>query len=117
MEMKTIGRHIIAEFYGVSERLISRKEKVRKIIDEIVKEANLTKIGSVYKQFKPHGVTGIVLIAESHISVHTWPEYKMINIDIFTCGNPENADKAFKLFIKKFKPEKYRHHIIDRGLI
>ena len=115
--MKTIGRHIIAEFYGVAEELISKKDKVKNIIEEIVEKAELTKIGSVYKQFKPYGVTGIVLIAESHISVHTWPEYKLMNVDIFTCGSLEKADKAFQLFIEKFKPEKYRHHIIDRGLM
>jgi len=115
--MKTIGRHIIAEFYGVAEELISKKDKVQNIIEEIVEKAELTKIGSVYKQFKPYGVTGIVLIAESHISVHTWPEYKLMNVDIFTCGSLEKADKALQLFIEKFKPEKYRHHIIDRGLM
>jgi len=110
-----IGRHIIAELYGVSKDLISKEEKVRQIMEEVVKEAELTKVGSVYKQFNPHGVTGIILIAESHISVHTWPEYELVNLDVFTCGDAEKAEKAFKLFLEKFKPKWYRHFVLDRG--
>jgi len=110
-----VGRHIIAELYGVRPELISREEVVRSIVEEVVDKAGLTKVGSVYKQFNPHGVTGIVLIAESHISVHTWPEYKLVNLDIFTCGDKGKVEKAFKLFLEKFQPESYRHYILDRG--
>jgi len=110
-----VGRHIIAELYGVPEDLISTESTVKKIIEEVVKEAELTCVGSVYKQFNPHGVTGIVLIAESHVSVHTWPEYNLVNLDIFTCGDVRKAEKAFKLFLEKFKPKSYRHYILDRG--
>ncbi|MCQ4153049.1 MAG: S-adenosylmethionine decarboxylase [Archaeoglobales archaeon] len=110
-----VGRHIIAELYGVNPELISREETVRRIVEEVVGEAGLNKVGSVYKQFNPHGVTGIVLISESHVSIHTWPEYELVNLDIFTCGDPVKAEKAFKLFIEKFKPKSYRHYMLDRG--
>ena len=93
-----IGRHIIAELYGIEKELISLEGIVRDIVEGIVKEAELTKIGSVYRQFNPHGVTGVVLITESHISLHTWPEYRMVNLDIFTCGEFEKAEKTFDLF-------------------
>lgn len=114
MKMAVIGKHIIAELYGVERRLISYESKVREIVESVVEEANLVKIGSVYKQFKPYGVTGIVLIAESHISLHTWPEYETVNLDIFTCGDGKKAEKAFELFIEKFKPERYEHKVIER---
>ncbi len=110
-----VGRHIIAELYGVSKDLISKEEKVRQIMEEVVKEAELTKVGSVYKQFNPHGVTGIILIAESHISIHTWPEYELVNLDVFTCGDAKKAEKAFELFLQKFKPKWYRRYVLDRG--
>lgn len=110
-----IGKHIIAELYGVSEELISKVDKVKEIVESVVEEAELTKISSHYKQFEPYGVTGVVLIAESHISLHTWPEYKMVNLDIFTCGDTRKTDKAFELFLEKFKPESYRHYVLDRG--
>ena len=110
-----VGRHIIAELYGVPKELISNESTVRQIMEDVVKEAELTKVGSVYKQFNPHGVTGIILIAESHISIHTWPEYELVNLDIFTCGDAKKAEKAFELFLKKFKPKSYRHYMLDRG--
>jgi S-adenosylmethionine decarboxylase len=110
-----VGKHIIAELYGVSSELIAKEETVRHIVEEVVNEAGLTKVGSVYKQFNPHGVTGIVLISESHVSIHTWPEYELVNLDVFTCGDPEKAEKAFKLFLERFKPKSYRHYVLDRG--
>ena len=110
-----VGRHIIAELYGVKEDLIAREETVRTIVEEVVEQAELTKVGSIYKQFNPHGVTGIVLVAESHVSIHTWPEYRLVNLDIFTCGDKGKVEKAFKLFLERFKPESYRHYVLDRG--
>ena len=110
-----VGKHIIAELYGVNRELISKESTVKQIIEEVVEESGLTKVGSVYKQFNPHGVTGIVLISESHVSVHTWPEYELVNLDIFTCGDTDKAEKAFELFLKKFNPKSFRHYILDRG--
>jgi len=110
-----VGRHIIAELYGVSKELISNEATVRQILEEVTEKAELEKVGSVYKQFNPHGVTGIVLIAESHVSIHTWPEFGLVNLDVFTCGDISKAEKAFKLFLEMFKPESYRHYVLDRG--
>ncbi|HDH44604.1 MAG TPA: S-adenosylmethionine decarboxylase [Thermococcus sp.] len=110
-----VGRHIIAEFYGVRPELISKKDTVRAILEEAVDRAGLTKVGSSYKQFNPHGVTGFILIAESHVSVHTWPEYKLVNVDVFTCGDPSKAEEVFEHLLEAFKPEDYRKCVLDRG--
>lgn len=110
-----VGRHIIAELYGVQPELISREETVRAILEEAVDRAKLTKVGSSYKQFNPHGVTGFILIAESHISVHTWPEYELINLDVFTCGDPSKAEEVFGYILEAFKPKHYRKCVLDRG--
>ena len=113
--MKILGKHIIAELYGVDKNLISKEKEVKEIMEKVVQEANITVIGTLWKQFNPHGVTGIALVAESHISIHTWPEYELVNLDIFTCGDPKQADDAFQSFIKYFKPKYYRHYMLDRG--
>jgi S-adenosylmethionine decarboxylase len=110
-----VGRHIIAELYGVSKELISNERVVRQIVEGVVAEAELTKVGSVYKQFNPRGVTGVVLISESHVSIHTWPEYEVVNLDVFTCGDISKSEKAFQLFLERFKPKSYRYYILDRG--
>ncbi|NPA31090.1 MAG: S-adenosylmethionine decarboxylase [Chloroflexi bacterium] len=110
-----VGRHIIADLYGVAPELISRRETVEAILDEVVREARLTEEGRAYKQFEPYGVTGVVLLAESHLAIHTWPEHGLVNLDVFTCGEPEQADEAFRLLLEKFRPQSYRHVIMDRG--
>jgi S-adenosylmethionine decarboxylase len=109
-----LGTHIIANLLGCPKELLEEVPTVRRILNEIVEEANLNKIGEVFHQFKPHGVTGIILLAESHISIHTWPESNTAAIDIFTCGEEGNAEKAFELALKKFKPQKYERKKVQR---
>ena len=81
----TVGIHIIADLYGVDEELISTSDNVIALIEEAVKVGNLSKISSDYYQFQPKGVSGIVLLAESHLSFHTWPEHNLVTLDIYTC--------------------------------
>ncbi len=110
-----VGRHIIAELYGVNKDLISYEDPVKEILEGVTEEAKFSKIGSMYKQFQPYGVTGVVLVEESHVSIHTWPEYELVTLDIFTCGDVSKVDKAFELFLEKFKPSSYKHQVVDRG--
>lgn len=110
-----VGRHIIAELYGVDPDLIAYEEQVKKILEDISERVGFTKVGSMYKQFSPWGVTGVILIEESHISIHTWPEYEQINFDVFTCGDVSHADTAFRLILEEFRPRSYRHYALDRG--
>jgi len=116
MKMAVKGKHIIAELYGVKKELISYEGDVREIVESVVDEAGLVRIGSVYKQFHPYGVTGIVLIAESHVSIHTWPEHGLVNLDIFTCGEGSKAERAFQLFLEHLKPRYYKHQVLERGV-
>lgn len=106
---------IIAEFYGCREDLISNSNTVKRIINRAIKKSNLTKIRSHYHQFRPTGVTGIVLLAESHITMHSWPEYNYLAIDLFTCGDKNKAMTAFKQLQKDFKPLKIKKKILMRG--
>lgn len=107
---------IIAEFYGCSADLISRSETVKRIMNRAVRKSNLTKIRSHYHQFRPSGVTGVVLLAESHITMHSWPEYNYLALDLFSCGDKKKAQAAYKQMIKDFKPAKVKKKVIMRGL-
>lgn len=112
----SIGIHIIADLKGVESGKISSVEEVRKIMEGAVKAGDLTKIRSHYHQFTPEGVSGIILIAESHLSFHTWPEYGLVTLDIFTCGPTEKAETAFEYIIDKVSPQTVEYKEIERGM-
>ncbi|MCL4314847.1 MAG: adenosylmethionine decarboxylase [Candidatus Thermoplasmatota archaeon] len=111
----TVGVQIIADLYGVDEELISESDKLYDIVETAVKIGRLTKISSDYYQFQPRGVSGVVLLAESHLSFHTWPEHGLVTLDIYTCGNPENADAAFNYLVSVLSPTSVEYKKLSRG--
>ena len=114
---KALGLHIIADLYGVKGDLIDKVEDIKDLLEGAVEYAQLTKISSHYHQFQPHGATGVVLIAESHLSIHTWPELGIATVDVYTCGDPEQCKKAIDYIIEKLKPTKVEMKIFDRGIL
>ncbi|HOJ49383.1 MAG TPA: adenosylmethionine decarboxylase [Spirochaetota bacterium] len=85
--MKKLGTHLIAEFYGCDARKISKVSYVKEAMEEAALKANATIVQSTFHQFNPYGVSGVVIIAESHLSIHSWPEYGYASIDVYTCGD------------------------------
>ena len=108
--------HIVAEFIGCEKSLLERAEVVKEIMEESVKISNLTKVRSHFHQFNPHGVTGFILLKESHASIHTWPEHNYAAIDVFGCGDKSKILKAYSILVKKFKPSEIRKKEVRRGL-
>ncbi|MCD6523270.1 MAG: S-adenosylmethionine decarboxylase [Candidatus Diapherotrites archaeon] len=110
-----IGVHILAEFYECNPDLLATVDPVREILESTVEEAKLSKLHSHYHQFEPYGVTGFVLLAESHISIHTWPEHGYCAVDVFTCGEEGDAELAYKLLKEKLKPGRVNREKKVRG--
>ena len=109
------GIHLIAEFwYG---KIINDPKKIKEILIEAVKRANNTPLKVAIHKFQPQGITGIVLLAESHIALHTWPEFNYVAIDIYTCGDKAAPEKALDYLQKQFKPKKVEIKKIKRGKI
>ena len=80
-----IGYHYVWDVYDCKSVKISFKEQIRSLMDEIVLAVGINKVGESYKQFEPVGATGIILLEESHLSIHTWPEHNFIAVDLFSC--------------------------------
>ena len=110
-----VGVHIIADLYGVDSEIISEASRLYPIMEGAVKYGGLTKISSDYYQFKPKGASGIVLLAESHLSFHTWPEHGLVTLDIYTCGDPGTADAALEFVTNELKPTDVDCKRITRG--
>jgi S-adenosylmethionine decarboxylase len=107
------GIHLLAEFWN--GKVVEDKKKMEKILNTAVKKANNTPLKLTIYKFKPQGMTGIVLLAESHISIHTWPEYNYAALDFYTCGKKSNPFKALEYLKKELKPKKCEVKIIKRG--
>ncbi len=114
---KTLGLHILADLYGVPAERIDRVEDIRNLLETAVKVAGLTKISSHYYQFQPHGATGVVLLAESHISIHTWPEHGLATVDVYTCGDTTKAYRAMEYIVSALEPRRVDKQIHERGLV
>ena len=84
--MKILGRHLIAEYADCAEGTLTDPEFLEKCMLEAVQKSGATIVRSVFHQYAPQGVSGVVVIAESHMSIHTWPEYNYAAVDFFTCG-------------------------------
>ncbi|MGB9637828.1 MAG: adenosylmethionine decarboxylase [bacterium] len=112
----TLGKHIIVELSGCSEEEINDLNKVEEIMNQAAKKANATIIKSVFHKFSPMGVSGVVVISESHLSIHTWPELGYAAIDIYTCGFATKPFKACYFLAQKFKARKIKATYIIRGI-
>ena len=112
-KLKYAGLHLLAEFwYG---KIIEDPKEIKRILIEAVKKANNTPLKVTIHKFQPQGITGIVLLAESHIAIHTWPENNYVAIDIYTCGDKASPKKALEYLKKEFQPKKVEIKEIKRG--
>ena len=115
--MRGLGRHLIIDFSGCSPNLLNDEEALKKILRKAAEEANVKIHEEIFIKFKPQGVSCIAAIAESHISIHTWPEFDYAAIDIFTCGDKADPWKAYVALEKSLRPEKSSVFEVKRGVI
>lgn len=85
--MNALGRHILVECYDCDPDLLNNTDLVEAEMQEAARRAGATIVSSTFHTFSPHGVSGVVVIAESHLAIHTWPEYGYAAVDLFTCGD------------------------------
>ena len=85
--MKALGTHIVCELSGCDPTALSDVDGVHKMMIAAAKAANATILQSSFHRFEPQGVSGTVILAESHLSIHTWPEKRYAAMDFYTCGD------------------------------
>ena len=115
MPRTDFGEHYLVDLKGCDAELIKRVEPTREILLRAVEECGATLIDHRFHQFEPFGVSGVVLIAESHFSIHTWPEHGFAGVDIFTCGEME-AKIAIGSMHDAFGAREVAVKMIVRGL-
>ncbi len=103
--MKALGNHVLVEFYGCDSDILNQTELIEKEMTKAAILSGATVVSSNFHTFNPYGVSGVVIIAESHLSIHTWPEYGYAAVDLFTCGDSVDPWKAFKHLKNIFKSD------------
>lgn len=95
--MKALGVHVIAEFYDCDPTKLDGARYMDELLLRAARESGATILESSCHQFSPQGVSGVVIISESHFTIHTWPEYSYAAVDIFTCGESINNEIALEI--------------------
>ena len=113
-KQKYAGIHLLADFWG--GKIIENSKEIERILIGATKKAKNIPLKVAIHKFNPQGITGVVLLAESHIALHGWPEFNYLAIDIFTCGDKAKPRRALNYLKKVFKPKKVEVKEIKRGV-
>ena len=109
------SKHLLLELYRCDYEKLNDESFLRCTLNKGAKLANATVLNLISNKFEPQGVTAIALLAESHISIHTWPESNYSAVDIFTCGQNMLPELASKYLIEALKAEEHSLRIIERN--
>lgn len=114
--MQALGRQILVEFYDCNRDILNGEEQIRDILLEGVRRSGATIVSDTFHTFSPHGVSGVVVIAESHVAIHTWPEHGYAAVDIFTCGETIDPWTIQKFLEDEFEAGNVSSMEMKRGL-
>ncbi len=113
--MIVAGRQVLAELLGCDAELLSDVPALRRLLEEAARTAGGTVLGSQFHRFNPIGASGIVLLAESHLSIHTWPEWQYAAVDVFGCGVRMDPEAAVRRIGMDLGADEVRWLTVDRG--
>ncbi len=115
--MNALGRHILVEMHNCNRESLNDLELIRKVMLKAAVDCGAEVLGESFHRFSPQGVSGVVVIAESHISIHTWPEHGFAAVDVFTCGTKVNPAIAADVLIEKLESKNHTLTEIQRGVL
>jgi S-adenosylmethionine decarboxylase proenzyme len=95
VESKALGRHLLVEYTNCDATLLANQEHVQRVMLEAALATGAEVVAHSFHHFSPYGVSGAVIISESHLAIHTWPEYRFAAVDLFTCGDQVDPWAAF----------------------
>ncbi len=112
-----LGQHVLAEFFECDPNVLNSITKVEKYMIDAALECGATIVQKCFHMFNPYGVSGVVIISESHLAIHTWPELGYAAVDLFTCGSSCDPMVAYEFLKKKFNSRAANYTELKRGII
>ena len=112
-----LGRHILCEAYGCDPGVLNDRKSVENIMVEAALTAGAEVREVAFHKFSPQGVSGVVVISESHLTIHTWPELGYAALDVFTCGDAVNPWDALDYLVEKLRATNTVSSEVKRGVM
>lgn len=113
----SLGRHILAEFYSCNPNVLNNEELIEKAMEEAAVKCGATVLEKKFHMFSPYGVSGVVIISESHLAIHTWPEFGYAAVDLFTCGDTCDPLIAYDYLKEKLSSNSAIYTELRRGML
>lgn len=113
--MTTSSHHFLLELHDINFEILNSSELIEEYLLKSLEGSGATYVNHFFHKFSPQGVSGAIIIAESHISIHTWPEHGYAALDVFTCGEKIMGDKIVENILDLFGRSKYSLKYIERG--
>jgi len=115
--LHALGTHLLLELRDCNSKTLTNLEFVRETLKNAALEAKATIVEVAFHEFSPFGISGMVVIAESHLAIHTWPEYGYAAVDVFTCGDLIDPRVAAQFLIEKFQSKNPSIIEMKRGIL
>ena len=115
-EEPSLGSHLLVELYGCDPDSLKREDCVASAMRTAAVESKATVVDQSFHEFRPYGVSGAVIIQESHYTIHTWPEHEYAAVDLFYCGGTVLVHRAVEVLQERFKPTRIKFLVVRRGL-
>ncbi|WP_243288177.1 adenosylmethionine decarboxylase [Geothrix terrae] len=109
-----LGRHLLVEYTGCDAAVLADLERITTAMLDAARASGATIVTHSFHHFSPHGVSGAVIIAESHLAIHTWPEHRFAAVDFFSCG-PVDMGRGLAVLHAAFKATGETRMALERG--
>ena len=110
-----MGNHVLLDLWDVAPDLLDDLDGLRELLADCARRGGATVVEERFHRFAPQGVSGVVVLAESHVAVHTWPENGFAAFDVFTCGEPEMAERIADHLVTALEPGREQRQRVERG--
>jgi S-adenosylmethionine decarboxylase len=115
--LNALGRHLLVELHDCNKEALNDLGFLREVMLDAAIDCGAVVLGDSFHRFSPQGVSGVVIIAESHLSIHTWPEYRYAAVDVFTCGTSVRPEKAAEVLVEKLGSRNHSLVEVPRGVL
>jgi S-adenosylmethionine decarboxylase len=114
---KSLGYQTTVDFYNCNKNTINSVSTITTILETAAKLMNLNIVNTTIHQFSPIGISGVIVIKESHIAIHTWPEHNYVALDFFTCSTFNDLEKGILWIQEQFESDKIEQQFSQRGFL